>query len=527
MLRNIIKNLPTFIIINFCFFLTFFLFFQFENKYFLQNDITPWDGSIFKDIVISLNDKSYNIIESHFLEPHSSKLLFIYFVNFIKNYFNLSIIFSMFLINLCSCYFLFLIIFYFLGFFKKNLALQLVITLAFLCLWNGQLRFTIYNPSYAFAFNSLLISLSTIAVLFFIEKKNYYLILIIPFVILISLQRYVVISSVILITLILFHLVQLNSNNFLLKKFKSIFNLKKIHYSNNIRNKLLILLSIIIICVFFLKLTSLKGGTFSFLKIVIKFSYFHLHPLEFLYSFYFAYGALFVILLPNIFISKLRKTFLLPLKKISKTQKLILISIFFNSILLGSLGGDDSSRFLLWFSPYYVLLFYLSLLNIFDHFKISLLLIIIPIYILGARILIPGIPIYNFNGLFLEKSQYAFTNFDDKYFYGPSFMKKFRNEIEIKKFESVSSYYNANTKFIEAGVPKNLILGDKLNLYVYPYKYRINDIPFPLGYVHNQKNALIDHPWHGKPWVRFSLILQWLFVQVVYLLILKKNLNSK
>ena len=54
-----------------------------------------------------------------------------------------------------------------------------------------------------------------------------------------------------------------------------------------------------------------------------------------------------------------------------KPQKLILISIFFNSILLGSLGGDDSSRFLLWFSPYYVLLFYLSLLNIFDHFKNS------------------------------------------------------------------------------------------------------------------------------------------------------------
>ena len=527
MLKNIIRNLPVFLIINICFFVTFFLFFQFENKYFLQNEITPWDGSIFKDIVISLNDKSYNIIESHFLEPHSSKLLFIYFVNLVKNYFDLSIILSMFLINLLSCYFLFLIIFYFLGYFKKNLVLQIIITLALFCLWNGQLRFTIYNPSYAFAFNSLLVSLSTITILFFIEKKNHYLIIIIPFIILISLQRYVVISSVILITLMLFYINQLNSNNFFLYKFKKFFYLKKINNSNNIQKKLLILLSIIIICVFYLKLTSLKGGAFSFLKIVVKFSYFHLHPLEFLYSFYFAYGALFVILLPNLFIPKLRKSFLLPFKKFSKIQKLILISIFFNSILLGSLGGDDSSRFLLWFSPYYILLFYLSVLNIFNRFKISLLLIMIPIYILGARIFIPGIPVYNFHELFLNESQYAFTNYDDKYFYGPNFMKKFRNEIEIKKIETVSSYYKTNIKFIEAGVPKNLIIGNKINPYIYPYKYRINDIPFPLGYIHNQKNALIDHPWHGKPWVRFCLILQWLLVQAAYFLLLKKKFNTK
>ena len=96
MLNKFIKNIFIFLIISLSFFIIFFLFFQFENKYFLQNEITPWDGSIFKDIVISLNDKSHNIIESHFLEPHSSKLLFIYFVSFVKNYFNLSIIFSMF-----------------------------------------------------------------------------------------------------------------------------------------------------------------------------------------------------------------------------------------------------------------------------------------------------------------------------------------------------------------------------------------------------------------------------------------------
>ena len=126
--------------------------------------------------------------------------------------------------------------------------------------------------------------------------------IIIPFIILTALQRYVVISSVILITLLLFYLNQINLRNFLLDKFKNLFSLRKINNSNNVYKKLLILLAIILACVFYLKLTSLKGGAFSFLKIVVKFSYFHLHPLEFLYSFYFAFGALFVIFLPNLII---------------------------------------------------------------------------------------------------------------------------------------------------------------------------------------------------------------------------------
>jgi len=190
---------------------------------------------------------------------------------------------------------------------------------------------------------------------------------------------------------------------------------------------------------------------------------------------------------------------------------------------LGSLGGDDSSRFLLWFAPWYILLFYLSVLNILKNYKILILLIMIPIYILGARILIPGIPIYNFNELFLKESQYAFTNYDDKFFYGPKFMKNFRNKIETSKIKILPQYYNSNTKYVAVGRPVKNIVGNYLNIYTQPYKYRLNDIPFPLGYIHNQKKALIDHPWHGDAWVRFALILQWLFIQIFYLVILRRN----
>ena len=204
-----------------------------------------------------------------------------------------------------------------------------------------------------------------------------------------------------------------------------------------------------------------------------KFSYFHLHPLEFIYSFYFAYGALFLVFVPCIIIPKLRKDFFLSFNKISKIQKIILISIFLNSVLLANLGGDDSSRFLLWFAPWYLLIFYISVLSVIKNYRISILIIVIPIYVLGARIFVPGIPVYNFNELFLVKSQYAFTNFDDKFFYGPKFLKKFRNDIEIKKIKILPDYYDGKTKFVSIGVSKGQINGDYLNPYRFAYKYRL------------------------------------------------------
>ena len=60
--------------------------------------------------------------------------------------------------------------------------------------------------------------------------------------------------------------------------------------------------------------------------------------------------------------------------------------------------------------------------------------------------------------------------------------------------------------------------------YIHAYKYRLNDIPFPLGYVHNQRNALVDHPYHGHRIIRLAYILQWLVLQLVLFLYLS---NSK
>ena len=255
---------------------------------------------------------------------------------------------------------------------------------------------------------------------------------------------------------------------------------------------------------------------------IIKFSYFHLHPLEFLYSFYYAFGALFLLFLPNLILKKLRDNLFLSFKHLSVSKKLIFISILLSSILLGNLGGDDSSRFLMWFSPWFIVLFYISAINILKFHKLSFLIILIPFYILGARVIIPGIPVYNFSYEF--PSQFVYTNYDDKYYYGPKFLKKFRNEIVLQEIDVLPDFYDQNIKTIFTGVPKYLMSNKQItNQYIQPYKYRINDIPFPLGYLHNQKKALVDHPWHGETWVRFALIIQWLILQLIYTLMIKYN----
>jgi uncharacterized protein with ParB-like and HNH nuclease domain len=57
-----------------------------------------------------------------------------------------------------------------------------------------------------------------------------------------------------------------------------------------------------------------------------------------------------------------------------------------------------------------------------------------------------------------------------------------------------------------------------------PYKYQINNIPFPLGYLHNQRDALVDHPTFGKPWVRLFYMLQWIVLTIFFIFCIKKKI---
>ena len=60
------------------------------------------------------------------------------------------------------------------------------------------------------------------------------------------------------------------------------------------------------------------------------------------------------------------------------------------------------------------------------------------------------------------------------------------------------------------------------NSQVHPYKFRLSDLPIPLGYFHNQRNALVDHPKAGHRMIRFIYVLQWALIQIFIIYIFRR-----
>jgi hypothetical protein len=115
-------------------------------------------------------------------------------------------------------------------------------------------------------------------------------------------------------------------------------------------------------------------------------------------------------------------------------------------------------------------------------------------------------------------NQYVATNYDIRLFYGLDFFKKFRNDpIKIKIPLGEPYLLKKNNEIEEIYVTQNFSSQEYYFLqYWHAYRYRFNNIPFPLGYLHNQRDALIDHPTHGKPWVRLVYIAQWILLTIIF-----------
>ncbi len=177
--------------------------------------------------------------------------------------------------------------------------------------------------------------------------------------------------------------------------------------------------------------------------------------------------------------------------------------------------------------PYIVLAAYL--LNQFclnKRFK-KIIIILFITGLFGARVFAPAWPPLAFSNIFVEKNNVN-TNFSEELFFGPKILKEYRNNMNTtyigkdKIFKNVYDKYHQDLIQIAEIPDGQYFIYAKHRNYIHAYKYRINDIPFPLGYIHNQRNALIDHPYHGHRIIRFIYLLQWLLIQFVIIIYLKK-----
>ena len=439
----------------------------------------------------------------------------------------LNLAYSFLLINLFSVFFLMYLIQFSLNKFNVKFYGKFFIIFLFLTSFIMPLRQSIFYPGGNFAFDTLILSL-IMAVVYLQIKTNSKIFFVISIFLSIlgTAERGILILMLYVTPLILIYILKKKNRTgnliFLKQKF------------NFFTYTVFSLITLLII-----KNFGFKGeGDYSMFTEIISSIQFQANIFEFLYKFYYSFGVFFVLIILY-FVKKLlkyKKTKEYLLDKYNKLNfgNLFIISLFINSIIFSTIGGrGDVDRFLLWFLLPYLILTGFIFEKLVKNLKFKKIIILIFIIgIMGGRLYVPASPPVAFSDIFVQKNNIN-TNFKDDLFIGPTFMKKYKNKTQ--------TYFIGNDK-----VYKNVYLGKDQSLiqhveipdgqyfvyaqhrnYIHAYKYRINDIPFPLGYIHNQRNALIDHPYHGHRIVRFLLIIQWLFIQIVITFYLCRSKSFK
>ncbi len=509
---NKVKNL-NYIIIFIIILLLFYYFYNLDKGFLLEENFFPWDSNYYFQMSLNFRD---NLNIDIFKYPVNERILFPYLIAQISNKLNINMIYSALILNLISTFLTTYLIVFALNKFKISFFITIFIVIIFLSSFIMPLRFSIYYPGSNFAFDVFLVSTVSLITYYQIIKKDKFLfVLSIIFAIIGTLERGILFIMIYLIPLILFI--------FIYK-----FELKIKNLNNQIIN-FSIYTFISIVTLVSIKFFGYRGETgYSMLIEVISSIQFQANLFEFLYKYYYCFGVFFIIILSYIFLDFKNVKRRLKQTKTYKIENLFIISLFINSVIFSTIGGrGDVDRFLLWFLlPYLVLTGIILKKLLLNHKFKKVFFVIVIIGILGARPFVPAWPPLAFSDIFVEKNNVN-TNFRDDLFIGPDYMKKFKNKMNsyiIGEDDVYKNIYNfQNKKLIQRiEIPDGQYFDyAKHRNYIHAYKYRINDIPFPLGYLHNQRNALIDHPYHGHRIIRFLYVFQWIILQFILIFYLK------
>jgi hypothetical protein len=484
-----------------------YFFFYLDNNFIYINNYFPWDSF---EYLKALKNYEYNSVVYTVLSPFNERIIFPLIVYKTSSILGIEFINSCLLINLFSTIICFIVFFFISVKFNISITTRWLIFIIFLFSWEGPLRTALYYPGSTFGFDCMLISLITLYGYLYLESKNkFYKITLFIFFFLFTLQRGLVIVIIPLIYLIL---------KFSISKYVKLKN-----KYNFFKDTFFYCFVISLIAYFLIKYFSNNEGSYSLFRTVIKFSYFRLHPLEFLYTYYFALGPVFLLFFSYLFFLKKNKINFLFKKIINKEIYQFFFSIFLSSLFIVNLGGDDSNRFLLWYLVLYLLFGCICLDYLFKINKKFTFVFIFATGLLWSRFFIPSQPPLAFAEKFIF-NQFVGTNYDEKFYYGINFFKKFKNKLYEDRVVLGDPYnLEKSIKYQNIFVTQNF-LDPKYYYFKYlsAYKYKINNIPFPIGYLHNQRDALIDHPTFGAFWVRLLYILQWFVLTILFIFRLNK-----
>lgn len=491
------------------------LFYYFKNldeNIFIKYDFFPWDSSHYKDLI-----KNFSLINNtlsinfEVAKPFNERIIFPILFKIISEYFDISLLNAALIINLISIIFSSFICYEICksyNFKSKNIIIFILIF--FLC-WGNHLRVTTFLPGMSYGFETFLISL--LCFFFFKIFKE---------------QNKNKISYLLLIDLVIFINIFQRGLIIVLISFAPLIVTYFINQKKQIKKDFIHFFIFSLFSFILLKLIFFKSGhgDYSILKHVIKYSYHNLNIINFIYPFFLYLGPFVIFYVCFLFRINIKKKFSYILKN---QANFFIMVILFLSIFLSKIAGNPD-RPMLWFWNFYILiaLYCYSELNLKLIYKLLMILIII----LWSRVFVPSYPPLIMNSVF-SQNQFVETNYDSMKYFGPNFLKKYKRPTTMHKI-FVGLPYKTTEDFHEVHITNgkiNLNCVESVcspNIYISSYEYNINNIPFPLGYLHNNRDALVDDPIFGKYWVIYFLTIQWIIIILIFVFFINiKKIKNK
>ena len=494
------------------------IFFKIDNNIQLQNNFFPWDSFYYKEIIKDFDFKSFQL--NNTAAPFNERILFPIFYKTFNIFTDFNLIYSASFVNLIGVY-ISVICFFILGYnYKISTNSLLFSSILFLSFWGGPLRYSIYNPGMSFGFEVGLISLLITLIFFSLKinhKNNILFFIIILFSFIATLQRGLVILILCFVPLI---------HNYVSLNFNKNLNFSKLRRDHFLVKNITIFVSAAL-AFLLLKIFFQGTGEYSILKSIIKHSYFNLNIINFLSTFYIYLGPFFILIVVYFLLIKKK---LFSLRKILKKKDFLYWAIILLvSILFSKIGGDPD-RPLMWFWNIFIILSVICFKKLKVLKNKFLIIFFILISLLWSRPYLPAKPPLAFSSIFIHNNFVA-TNFDENLYVGLEFFKKYKERMTETKISFGEPY----TDKFHKNLKQNIFIRDgKYDLkcknncyptpYLFSYKYRINNIPIPIGYLHNQRDALADHPLLGKSWVLYALVVQWVFINIFFYFLIRKKL---
>lgn len=491
---------------------------SYDPSSFLDNDINPWDSAHYKLLFEQFLDKDHGTIigEKPFVYRYIHPLI----SAVVSSVLHLNYAKSSHFVNLVCSYVIGIFSFFFWRFagVKKSLA-YLGLIYSFL-MWNGPLRTSIYYPGSQYPFEVILFILVFMGFYIILRRPNKLWIFGSSLLFAASFCRENIFYCTLLVSITLI--------------FKQCFASKSIHLTKTSRLILFRAIFPSMVATLIARGLVIGVGNYNIFLTILIFGWFHLNLGEIWYMYFYAFGpfALLVFVGATIRIFSRSSMNFCRLGRSRAICSLLTRSLLISSFIFAFVGGTDSDRFLLWTYPFFFCLglleFQFILQRALSHFrKTSLFALWILTALLSSRTFVPAIP----NLIFvsgIRNQAYVVTNINPDLYVGPGFLRAFRNPVIKlpKQFLLTSPWIPSGSKLQEPYVSLNSILppkkdpnskenSDVASFYKNTYKLGVNNIPFPLGFLHNQFELLSIHPSHGDFKLRFCLLAQWIFLYLV------------